>query len=281
MQSVDRSMVGKIYPPRPASSRKGDFGKLAIIGGSKLYTGSPALVAMAAIRSGCDLTRIIAPMRAANIAAAFAPDIISYPIDCDFFSEIHVGQVLDNVQGFDAMAIGNGLGRQANTMRFVQRLLARSKLPKVIDADAIHAVAGQDMRLQGCIITPHLGEFAALFGKKAPGPLESQIAAAKKVANRYGCTVLLKGSVDLISDGTRVAVNRTGSPYMAKGGTGDTLAGIAGALLARGSEPFAAACCAAFLNGRAGELAAKKLGAGLLAIDVANAIPAAIQSCRK
>jgi NAD(P)H-hydrate epimerase len=122
------------------------------------------------------------------------------------------------------------------------------------------------------IVTPHAHEFFVLTGKKPEPDVKKRIALVKEEASKLGCIILLKGYIDVISDGKRIAINKTGSPYMTVGGTGDTLSGICGALLARKVEPFEAACAACFINGKAGELAAKKLGEGLMASDVLKEI---------
>jgi len=107
--------------------------------------------------------------------------------------------------------------------------------------------------------------------------LEEKVKAVKRAAFEMNCTILLKGSVDVISDGNRTAINKTGNPYMTVGGTGDVLAGVCGALLAREVEPFTAACAAAFIVGRAGDVAAKEKKEGLLPSDVIDAIPKVIR----
>jgi hydroxyethylthiazole kinase-like uncharacterized protein yjeF len=151
-------------------------------------------------------------------------------------------------------------------------------LPCVIDADAIHAVAldKEVLKNKRFVITPHAHEFKLLSGVDVNTDLRKRIIAIKKVARDLKTTIILKGHVDIISDVKRTATNKSGSAYLTKGGCGDTLAGICGALLARGVDTFTAACAATYINGRAGELAAKKFGEGLLATDLIDSIPDAI-----
>ena len=170
------------------------------------------------------------------------------------------------------------MGRNAQVFGFVPRFLKSVKAPCVIDADAIYAFARRPVRMKaGCVFTPHSYEFSVLSGTRPSESIKKRSEQVKALAKKLGATVLLKGHADVISDGKNIAVNRTGSPCMTKGGTGDTLAGILGGLMARGVGQFDAACAAAWINGKAGEIAAKEHGEGLMAMDVANNIHKAIR----
>lgn len=274
MHIITKSILKKVYGKRSEWSRKGDFGHLLIIGGSRHYTGSLAFNAVAALRSGCDLVTIAAPERAADIAARFAPDIIAYPLKGDHVKSAHVREMRALMQGKDALVIGGGLGRHVETVRAVHALLSKIGMPVVADADALHAVAKKKSLVRGnFVLTPHAGEFAALTGKKVGNDTNERIRAVKTYAARLGCTIVLKGAVDVISDGRRTAIDREGSPYMTKGGFGDILAGVCGSFLAQGVAPFDAACAAAYVTGKAGRMAAQKKKQGLLASDVLEEIP--------
>jgi NAD(P)H-hydrate epimerase len=157
--------------------------------------------------------------------------------------------------------------------------LEKIKVPCVIDADAIHAISlnKKFLKRKNFVVTPHTYEFYVLSGIKVGKDLKERIRAVKEVASELKTTILLKGHIDVISDGKKIAINRTGSPYMTKGGLGDTLAGICGALLARKANCFEAACAAAYINGKAGELAAKKYKEGLIASDLIEEIPRVIK----
>lgn len=271
MNLVQKSLIKKIYKKRPVDSHKGNFGNLLVIGGSRIYSGSPALVAMAAINSGSDLTMIMAPERAANIAATFGPDIITYPLKGNYFSERHVNDVKRVIEKYDAVTIGNGMCRESKILSAINstiKFLKSKDIPCVVDADAIHAVSKNKILNDNFVLTPHAIEFKALTGKKPPQEIEERIKAVEKAAKKYNCIILLKGHIDIISDGERTMLNKTGSPYLTKGGTGDVLTGICGALLARGVKHFYAACAAAYINGKAGQMAAKKYKESLMAINV-------------
>ncbi len=259
MRVIGKTDVKKVFRRRGPWCHKGDFGSLLVIGGSVVYSGSPAFAALAALRAGCDLVTIASPERAADIIASFSPDLITCPLRGDFLSGKHLAKLRELSEGKDAVAIGNGLGRREETLLAVNGFLKWNKTPAVIDADAIHAVAkNRDLLKKNYIITPHIREFYALSGVAVTNDISERAKTVKKVASLLGCTILLKGHADVISDGISVALNKTGTPRMTVGGTGDTLAGIAGSLLAQGTTPFNAACTAAYINGRAGELAARE-----------------------
>ncbi|MCK5233264.1 MAG: NAD(P)H-hydrate dehydratase [Candidatus Aenigmarchaeota archaeon] len=260
------TLVKRIYLKRKPASKKRDFGKVLVIGGSKVFTGAPALSAMAALRSGADLVVVAAPERAADTVASFSPDMITVPFEGDFFSEKHAQAIEELVLDADAVVIGPGLGREKKTMAFVKKILPKIKIPCVIDADALYVV--MDVMLHGnFVLTPHRGEFRMLLGE------EHGKDASKKLAKKTGAIIIAKGPVDFISDGKNVYPNKTGTPYMTTGGTGDVLAGVCAAILARGTDSFEAACAGAYITGLAGEAAAKKFGDGLVGSDVINELP--------
>jgi NAD(P)H-hydrate epimerase len=273
VQNVGKTILKNIYRQRPEWSHKGHFGRLLVIGGSKQYSGSPAFSALAAYRAGVDLVTVAAPERAANIIAGFSPDLITVPLEGDYLSGRHVKDILELMKKHTAVAIGGGLERKKETFEAIEKILRDCNLPCVIDADAIHYA--EELK-KNFLITPHAHEFYLLTDKKVKDDEKDRVKAVAAAAKKVRSTILLKGHVDVISDGKNTAVNRTGNPYMTKGGTGDTLTGIAGALLARGVSLFDSACAAAYINGAAGDLAAKKYGEGLMASDILEMIPKVI-----
>jgi len=265
---VSNSILKQIYQKRKSNAHKYEFGSLLVIGGSKLYSGSPAFAAMAAYRTGVDLVTVVAPERAANIVAAFSPDLITYPLDGDFLKAKHLKTLFEFSNGRDAVVIGGGLERRKETMKTIAEFLKKTDIPCVIDADAIHTIDGSVIK-PNFIITPHANEFYVLSGKKVVDMnVEEKIKNVKKIALKLNATILLKGNPDIISNGKETAVNKTGNPYMTVGGTGDTLAGICGSLLAQRIEPFAAACGAAYINGKAGDIVAKEKKQSMTASDL-------------
>lgn len=286
MEKVTKDILKKIYKKRPRDAKKYDYGLLVVIGGSDFYSGSPALSALAAFRAGVDMVRIIAPKRAADIIASFSPNLAAYPLEGKWLEKEHLSILLSMTEaakavsnGNVAVVIGGGMGRSPQTQQVILEFLDKVSVPVVIDADAIHAVGKKPEIVKGkpFLFTPHLFEFYVLTGKEVKNlSFKEKIAIVKNEAAKLKTTILLKGAIDIISDGEKVDLNKTGSPYLTVGGTGDTLAGICGALMARGVPPFLAAQAGAFINGSAGKMAAQKFGDGLTATDLINFIPQVI-----
>jgi len=283
MLEVTKDILKDIYKERPRNIRKYDYGLLVVVGGSEFYSGSPALSAMAAFRAGVDMVRIIAPKRAADIIASFSPNLAAYPLEGKWLNKTHLPTLLAMTEsakavarGNTAVVIGGGAGRSEETQKAILKYLEEVSVPVVIDADAIHALGEKPEIVSGrnFLITPHTYEFFVLTGKEIYKLSEEEkIKMVQTEAQRLHTTILLKGAIDIISDGKEVALNRTGSPFMTKGGCGDTLAGICGALMARGLSPFTAAQAAAYINGKAGEVVAQREKEGLLATGLIEAIP--------
>lgn len=285
MIKVTKDILKSVFPERSREKyfKKYDFGLLIVIGGSDFYSGSPALNAMAAFRSGVGMVRIIAPKRAADIIASFSPNLAAYPLEGKWLGKKHLPILIgmtesakEVAEGNVAIVIGGGMGRSKETQETILAFLQKIDCPVVIDADAIHALGKKPEIAIGkpFLFTPHGYEFFILTKRKVYQlPTEEQIKIVREEAERLKTVILLKGKPDIISNGKEVALNETGCPEMAVGGTGDTLAGICGALMARKIDPFLAAQAAAYLNGKAGEIAAEKLKEGLTATDVIEAIP--------
>ncbi|RLF00275.1 MAG: bifunctional ADP-dependent NAD(P)H-hydrate dehydratase/NAD(P)H-hydrate epimerase [Thermoprotei archaeon] len=266
-------------------SKKGDYGRVLIVGGSELYTGAPALAALASLRLGADLAVVYAPEESVNAIRAYSPNLIVIPYSAPHLRPMLIDDVVKLSTRFDVIILGPGLGLEEETVEAVLRLvekLSRIK-PMVVDADALKALSRDLALIKGAkaILTPHAGELRLLTGVEVGEGLEERMRAAKELASATRCTVLLKGHVDVVSDGKRVKVNRSGNPGMTVGGTGDVLTGVAATLLAWTGDPFRAACAAAFLNGLAGDLAAMKKGYHLLATDLLDHLPEAYELALK
>lgn len=276
MEEITEKILEKVYRPRDPDAQKYDFGHLLVIGGSKLYSGSPALNALAAYRSGVDLVTVAAPRRAADIIASFSPNLITYPLDGDYLEPKNLDEIQKLLENKSAVVIGGGMGREEKTFSTIVEILKTVGVPAAIDADAIRAVAKPFARPGlanvDLVLTPHLHEFYVLTGVRLSKKLDERVAAVKQAAGDLKTTILLKGSTDIISDGERVALNKTGSPFLTVGGTGDTLAGILGSLLAQGNDVWTSSCAAAYINGLAGQMAADEFGAGVLATDLIDYI---------
>ncbi len=256
---------------------KGDFGTVAVVGGSSTYHGAVIFAAMAAYRVGVDLVSVIAPRRAADAASYYSPDLITIPLRGDYLASEHLEKIRKEIKGADSLVLGNGAGQELETHGLIEQLAATVELPMVIDADGLRAitVGGTEFVSEQVIVTPHGGELQDLLGLEHPPgtDLEERKKRARELAEELECTVILKGHIDVIADRERLELNETGTPEMTVGGTGDLLAGACGGFLAQGKEPFEAACKAAELNGIAGELAADVLGRSMLASDVLDFYP--------
>lgn len=283
MKKTTKEILKKIYKNRPIKTHKYNYGMLLVIGGSEIYSGSPALNALAAFRSGVDMVQVIAPKRTADIVASFSPNLVAYPLEEKCLTEKSLSTLIlmtDSAKiissGKTAVVIGGGVGRSKETQELICHYLSCLSIPAVIDADAIHALAKNQKIIfnKPFLLTPHGYEFFILSGKKTNDlSLSEKIKAVEEEAEKLGTTILLKGKTDIISNGKKTILNETGSPYMTVGGTGDTLAGICGSIMAQGFDPFSSAQAGAFINGQAGALAAKEKKEGLLATDLIEAIP--------
>jgi NAD(P)H-hydrate epimerase len=273
MHTITKRDVRALFQPRPRWSHKGQFGKLLVVGGSYRYSGSPALAALAAIRTGTDLTLVAAPRRAADIIAGFQPDLITEPLHCEHLCPSDIGHVMKLMEWADAAVIGGGLDRQEKTYMAIEAILKKLEKPCVLDAEALRAVADHPRLLKSnFVLTPHENEFEALGGGRPSHTVSERIKQVVRLSKKLKATVMLKGNVDVVSDGRQACLNRTGNTYMTKGGTGDTLAGICGAFLARGVGPFDAACAAAWINGAAGDMAFKVKGRGFFVSEMLDFI---------
>ncbi|MCU0637323.1 MAG: NAD(P)H-hydrate dehydratase [Methanothrix sp.] len=266
----DLWMIGK----RRLESHKGESGRILVIGGGP-YTGAPALSAMAALRAGADIVTVAAPKRAARAISGFSPNLIVTELSGDHLRPQDLDVLRELIAGHDVVVMGMGLGRHPETMQALEEIIPLCD-KTVIDADALQT----DLPLKG-IVTPHAGEFKRISGI-ALGDLgfRERMEPLKGYAKEKGLVVLLKGKVDLISDGKTVRANTTGNPGMTVGGTGDVLAGVTAAFYAR-SSAMRAAVAAAFVNGRAGDLVYPEKDFGMLATDVIERIPEAMRIGRE
>lgn len=278
MNITSKANLKKVYPSRSKWVHKGNYGKLLVIAGSEQYTGSPIFNCMSALRAGVDLVHLYSCRRAADIAASFTPDIITIPFEGKELNTFQVERALELLPEYDALVIGGGLGSKEETHQAIREILHACRIPAVIDADAIRALQNypQALRNKNFVLTPHANELLSLGGKEVGSDLKKRISETKRIASSLKSVILLKGAIDVLSDGKEVFLNKTGSSYMTKGGGGDCLAGICGALLARKMSCMEAACASAFINGRAGEIASREKKEGFIASDLFFAIPKAI-----
>ena len=246
-----------LVPARAPGAHKGAGGEVLVVGGGP-YQGAPYIAAMGALRAGADIVRIASP------AYIPMPDLIYERLEGDAVTKDHLETILRLVDRADVVVCGMGLGKASHG---VVLAIAEAAERAVFDADAL---ASPLPVAKETIYTPHAGEFARMTGTEPPADLVARGRCVKAAATTG--TVLLKGPVDVISDGARVRFNRTGTPAMTVGGTGDLLAGVAGALFCH-LPAFETACVAAYASGNAGMRAAEERGCGMLATDMLDYIP--------
>ena len=265
-------------PVRRFDSRKGQNGVSSIIGGSEIYHGAPALAALAAYRTGIDLVYLFVPQAVATAVRAISPSLIVHPFPGSRLTTGCAVRILARMPPVDSCVLGPGAGKQKPAgMRRIARELASRKVGLVIDADALQSEVVRELGSNRVVLTPHPGEFKRITGIELTGSTGERVEAVRRTAKSLGVTILVKGYIDIISDGGRVAVDRAGSPAMTVGEIGDVLSGIVGALLAKGAEPFAAAAAAAYITGKCGEMAAEKVGMRILPTDLIEELPAILK----
>ncbi len=259
--------------PRDVNGNKGRFGHVLIVGGSLGKAGAPSMASVAAMRAGAGLTTAVVPRSVLPTVASVAPELMCAPLDetnglsLDQLGEQSMAKLL---KGITVVGIGPGLGQEGTTPEFVRAFVERVSLPMVVDADALNALAGRAELLKRAanitdakgrrrtiVLTPHPGEMARLVELSVKEVEADRVGLARRFATEHGVTLVLKGWRTLVAhpDG-RVAVNTTGNPAMAKGGSGDILTGIVAAMLAQYPEHVAEAVEAAvFLHGLAADFA--------------------------
>jgi len=273
------SAMKLVQTPRAWGANKGNFGHVLVVGGSYstmgsaagVRSGAPAMTSLGALRSGAGLVTAAVPAAVLAQVAAVAPELMMWPLSPGPAGGIsHENLAPDALAGLMAgktvLAIGPGLGQTAETVKFVTGLLAATKIPAVIDADALNILAAKPVLLpkiakgRTVVLTPHPGEMARLAGIAVSEVQANRLEVARGFAQRFGVTLVLKGARTLIAhpDG-QVSVNTTGNPGMAKGGSGDLLTGLVAGLLAQHSGEAARAIEAAvYLHGLAADLAVRQ-----------------------
>ncbi len=269
----------RLVPPRAPEAHKGDAGRLLVVAGSTGKSGAANLALTGALRGGAGLVTLAARPEVLPLALAGRPEAMSAALPAGgALGRADLQPLLAAAREADALAIGPGMPRGAETAELLRALLQRAGKPAVLDADALNAFAEDAALLAGIgvplVLTPHPGEMARLCGVKVADVQADRIGIAVAKARAWNATVVLKGARTVVADPEgAAAVIPTGNPGLATGGTGDVLAGLCGALLAGGVGPGAAARAAAWVHGRAGDLVANRLGQrGLVAGDLGEAI---------
>ncbi|MHB0857514.1 MAG: NAD(P)H-hydrate dehydratase [Anaerolineae bacterium] len=299
--------VAALLPPRPSHGHKGTFGKALVVGGSANYVGAPCLAAEAAYRVGAGLVTLAVPERLHRIAAACVLEAthLVLPDEMGALTPEALRVLAEHVESYNALLVGSGLGREAETEEFLLALVQgkthrvrpigfraaepqgerRLKLPSlIIDADGLNLLARRPEWWQNLpkdtVLTPHPGEMATLLDIDIASVQRQRLEVAREAAHRWGCTVVLKGAYTVVaSPAGQVTVIPFANPALGTAGTGDVLAGVIVGLLAQGLHGAPAAICGAFLHGLAGEMWRNQFGeAGMLAGELSPLLPGAIQA---
>ena len=274
---------------RDSSSHKGNNGRLLVIGGSKDYSGAPAIAGMAAIGAGADLVYVASPQNAAEAIKSTSPDLIVKSLEGDKLSLKHSDEILSLVDNVDSVLIGPGAGIDEDTSKLFNILVTKIKKPIVLDADALKQVELSLIKnREDIILTPHIFEFKSFFKVENDlkldidsydfSKVDENITEFQKIIRQIKGTVVVKGKYDLILSGNKFKINKSGNAGMTVGGTGDALAGISASLLAQGLSSFDSASLATFINGLAGDEAYNIKGNGFSATDLVSYIGSVIKN---
>jgi NAD(P)H-hydrate epimerase len=276
--------VLSLAPRRGSHSTKFSSGQVTIAGGSRGLTGAVRMSSMGAIRAGAGYATVAVPADLQDVFAAAQPEVMSRgcPGGDGCLVPASAKAVLGAFERAAAGVLGPGLGRDPGSVELVREIVTGIEAPLVIDADGLGAFAGRlgelAARAAPTVLTPHAGELGRLLERDSEQIGAHRLAAAREAAVAAGAVVVLKGDDTIVSDGERIAVNVISAPALATAGTGDVLSGVIAALLARGLEPFAAACAGVLAHARAGRDAARRIGAAesVIASDVIDSIPAGL-----
>ncbi len=277
---------------RARGSHKGSFGHVLAVAGSRGKSGAAVLAGTAALRAGAGLVTVATPVPALARVAARRSELMTEPLAATAGGALArraASRALALAEQRDAVVLGPGLGQGAATRAFVRAFVVRCTRPLIVDADALNALAALPKgggfralkaRRPATVLTPHPGEAARLLGTTSRQVQTDRLASARRLAAASGAVVVLKGFRTIVAEpGGRASVNPTGNPGLATAGSGDVLGGIVGALLARGRDAFPAAVAAVYAHGLAADQVAGRRGEeGMLAGDVAEALPEAIRS---
>jgi ADP-dependent NAD(P)H-hydrate dehydratase / NAD(P)H-hydrate epimerase len=268
--------VARVVPTRSPDAHKRSGGAVVLVAGSAGMTGAALLAARGAIRMGAGYATVGVTPATAVAKAAVLPEVLSVAASRDeTLGPEALERLGDAIKSAGALGLGPGIGRGDAQRDLVAQALERVDLPIVLDADGLNALVEDakplERRSGQTVITPHPGELARLFGVGTAEIQRDRLEWARRAAQRFGCVALLKGWRTVVAEPAgRMVVNCTGSSHLATAGTGDVLTGAVAALVAAGVAAFEAAWAAAYIHGEAGRLAAERVGAGVLAWDVAE-----------
>ena len=274
-----------LMPERKSESHKGDYGRVAILGGSDGMAGSVYMASLSAMKTGSGMCFILAPKSISNILQVKVNEQIVNLIDCKnfYYNKNIENQILDNLENKDSLIIGPGIGRGKDLNKLIGRIISSTKLDIVIDADGLNAVSENLEVLKSSnniILTPHLGEFSRLTGFSIDKIKKNQEKIARKFAKDHRVILVLKSNQTIVTDGEKFYKNKIGNSGMATAGSGDVLTGII-ASLTKNLTAFQASKLGVYIHSLAGDIASKKLGEdSIMATDIIENLPDAIKRLR-
>jgi NAD(P)H-hydrate epimerase len=284
---LEASDLAHLVRPRSIANHKGSFGHVLVVAGSVGKTGAGAMAGLGAARAGAGLVTLAVPTSLHGLMEIKLTEVMTEPLP-ETADQTVAAAALPRLQtlleGKQALALGPGLSTQEETIQVVVELIRSSPCPLVLDADAVNGLAGHLEVLKEArapvILTPHPGEMARLVDLSAAEIQNQRVAMAQSLSKEYGVTMLLKGARSLIcSPEGRLAINSSGNPGLASGGTGDVLTGLIAGFLAQGLSPFDATCLGTFCHGKAADRLEARFGdRGMLATDLLQEIPVVLRS---
>ena len=281
--NLTKELVKKFIPSRENNSRKGDNGKVLIVGGSYIYHGAPVLSSLAALRSGSDLVYTCVPKINAFSTRSLSPDLIVIPMADSKLTRGTVNKMLGQIPvDIDSTSIGMGLAIQdIEAIKLLVKSLLDRNVRISLDASSLTKEILPIIEGQNVVVTPHSGEFKRLFGIPVENDTESRLSSCKKFAKKHSITILLKGQEDIVTNGDVSYTNSTTSPCMTVGGTGDVLSGLTAGFLSRNKNIIESASAATFVNGMTGEILQNEYGNHVIASDLISKLPSVLKSFNK
>ena len=276
---LQSTTVKNFIPPRKFASRKGDNGKVLVLGGSYFYHGAPILASLAALRCGTDLVYTCVPKINVQSTIAISPNLIVLPLVDAKLTRGAVHKLLGVIpKELDSATIGMGLAIQdVEALKLLVTSLLNRDVKLSLDASVLVSDILPLIKNKKVVVTPHAGEFKRLFGELPSDSKKERISTVEKYAKEHSLTILLKGPTDIVSDGHTTYLNVKNTPAMTVGGTGDVLSGLVAGMLSKNHNSIEAAAAAVFVNGKAGMLAQKKHGLHIVATDLLEFISDAMK----
>jgi len=278
-KNLSASIVKKFIPARKSKSRKGDNGIVLVVGGSYIYHGAPILSSLAALRCGTDLVYTSVPKINVASTRASSPNLIVIPLVDQKLTRGAVNKLVGALpRNLDSATIGMGLAIQdKNALLLLVKSLLDRDVRLSLDASALIPEVVPHLANKNVVVTPHAGEFKRLFGDIPSNSKNERIKLVEKNAKKHGITVLLKGAVDVVSNGTTTYLYEKKIPAMTVGGTGDVLSGLVAGMLSKNRNALESAAAATFINGLAGKAVQKKLGLHMTSMDLLDEIPSVMK----